>query len=133
MSETEKNPSASHGPIESAKNILDSVIGLLEKRLELASVELQEEKYRLFDQLFRAIVAGVLILMALIMVSFLIVVLCWDTNARIYVIGGLAVFYTSGAGWMFSVLRKRLAESPTPFSSTIEEIRKDREWFQNRN
>ena len=132
MSESEQ-PKSSHGAFASVKSIVESVTGLLEKRLELASIELQEEKFRLFDQALRAILAGVLGLMALIMLSFFIVALCWDTGARYYVIAGLAILYGVGAGWVFMSLRKRVAESPTPFAATIEETRKDREWFQKKN
>ena len=116
--------------MQSARNVMESVLGLFGKRFELAATELQEEKYRLIDQLFRAIMVGVLALMALMMISFLIIVVSWDTAARIYVIAGLALLYGI-AGWrVFVTLRQKLEDSPKPFAATVDEIRKDAEWFQ---
>lgn len=112
---------------------MDSVLGLLGKRFELAAIELQEEKYRLVDQLFRVIVAGVLGLMSLIMASFFLIVICWDTGARYHVIAGLAVVYGVAAWRSFVVLKRKLEKGPTPFAATIDEMRKDREWFQKQS
>jgi uncharacterized membrane protein YqjE len=122
-----------HGPIGSAKILLESVVGLFSKRFELVTVELQEEKYRLIDQLLRGIAIGVLGLMSLMMLSFLIIVVCWDTAARLYVIMGLAVVYGLGAWRVYSKLKQRLETDTSPFSATVEELKKDAKWFQKRD
>ena len=132
MSESEE-PRPSHGPIDSAKNVIESVLGLVEKRFELVAVEFQEEKYRLVDQLVRLAVVGVLGLMALFVGTIFVIVVTWDTAARLYVIFGLAVVYGMAAWRSFVSLKRAVEDAPKPFSATVEELRKDREWFQKKS
>ncbi len=132
MSESEE-PRSSRGPLESARNVLESVLGLVEKRLELAAAELQEEKYRLVDQLVRLAVVGVLGLMSLFVTTIFVIVVTWETGARLYVIFGLAVAYGVAAWRGIVSLKRAVEESPDPFSATVEELRKDREWFQKKD
>jgi uncharacterized membrane protein YqjE len=132
MSDDAEDHSA-HGPVESARNVLESVVGLLSKRFELATVELQEEKYRAIDQLLRVVMIGVFGLMSLMMLSFLVVVLSWDTGARLYVILGLVVAYALAAWRVYVSLQRKLEQSPDPFSATVGELRKDAEWFRNKS
>lgn len=132
MSDSE-DPKPSHGPLESAKNVLESVLGLFEKRFELAAVELQEEKYRLIDQVVRLLIVAVLGLMALIVATIFLIDIAWDTGARHYVIVGLALVYGVSSWRGFVALRRSVEDSPPPFSATVDELRKDREWFQKKN
>jgi uncharacterized membrane protein YqjE len=135
MSDSEEtdDAGATHGPIDSAKNVIESVLGLFEKRFELAATELQEEKYRLVDLLVRLAVVGVLGLMALIVMTILLIVLSWDTVARPYVIVGLALAYGISAWRCYVSLKRSVEDGPSPFSATVDELRKDREWFQRKS
>ena len=128
-----EEPKSSHGPLDSAKNVLESVLGLFEKRFELAAVELQEEKYRLIDQVVRLLIVAVLGLMALIVATIFLIDIAWDTGARHYVIVGLALVYGVSSWRGFVALRRSVEDSPPPFSATVDELRKDREWFQKKN
>lgn len=128
MSEPDSTPPP--GMTDSARNAMDSALGLMQKRLELAALELEEEKQRLLDSLFRIVVIAVLSLMALFMASFFVVLLCWETPARLWSVVLLSLGYAAGAWRGFVVLKRRLENSPTPFAATIEEFKKDREWFQ---
>lgn len=132
MSESEE-PNPTGSPLSSAKSVLESVLGLVEKRFELAAVEFQEEKHRMVEQLVRLAVVGVLGLMSLFVASIFVIVVTWDTAARLYVIFGLAVAYGLATWRGFAALRRVVEESPDPFSATVEELRKDREWFQKKN
>ncbi len=132
MSEPEES-GPSRGPLESAKNVIESVLGLVERRVELAAAELQEEKFRLVDHLFRLAVVGVLGLMAMFVATIFVIVVTWDTAARLYVIFALAAAYGVAAWRCYGSLKRAVEESPDPFSATVEELRKDREWFQKKN
>jgi uncharacterized membrane protein YqjE len=124
---------SSRGPVESARNILESVVGLLSKRFELATLELEEEKHRAIDQLLRVVLVAVFGLLSLMMLSFLIIVVCWDTAARLYVISGWVITYALAAWRVYLSLRRKLENGPTPFSATVDELRKDVEWFRKKS
>jgi uncharacterized membrane protein YqjE len=94
---------------------------------------LQEEKYRLIDQVVRLLIVAVLGLMALIVATIFLIDIAWDTGARHYVIVGLALVYGVSAWRGFVALRRSVENSPPPFSATVDELRKDREWFQKKS
>lgn len=128
----EEEPSRS-GPVDAVRDVLQSFWGLLEKRFELAATEFQEQRHRLVRQLVWLAAIAVLGLMALFTGTCLVIALTWDTAARSWVIAALALAYAAGAGWCLFTLRRIMAQSPPPFSATIEEFRKDREWFQKKS
>jgi uncharacterized membrane protein YqjE len=57
--------------------------------------------------------------------------LMFDGERRLYAAGGFCVLYLAGAVGAFLKVKSRLRETSLPFSDTIEEMRKDREWLQN--
>ena len=67
-------------------------------------------------------------IMAVLVLSATIILL-FREDLRVYAAIGLALLYLAGAIWSLMGLRKRLKERPMPFSATVEEIRKDREWL----
>jgi uncharacterized membrane protein YqjE len=111
--------------LSSVRRLIDTGLGLAQTRLELLSVELQQEKNRLIEMLAWMLIAVVLGLMAMILVSFTLVVLFWD-SARIVVLVLLCVLYVGGAAWAVQRARKTLKQSRTPLKDSIEELKKDR-------
>ena len=75
----------------------------------------------------------VLALLALFSVTILIIALTWETAARNWVIAGVALLYAAGAVWSCRRLKQVVAQSPPPFAATLEEFKKDREWFRKEN
>jgi uncharacterized membrane protein YqjE len=131
MGDEEQSPAG--GPMDGARDALKSFWSLLESRLELAAVEFQEQRNRLLVQFAWLAGGAVLGLMALFAGTFLLIALTWETAARNWVIAGLALAYSGGATWCLVRLKRMIAASPPPFASTIEEFRKDREWFRRTN
>src|SRR5471032_1491975 len=81
------------GYLSSLRSLGDGFLASVQDRLELFTVELQEEKFRLI-QTFIWISAAVFTgMMAITFVSLTLVYLFWET-ARLAVLGGLAVIYT---------------------------------------
>ncbi|MGD0060135.1 MAG: phage holin family protein [Verrucomicrobiia bacterium] len=115
----------SDGLLSSLRRLIDTGLGLAQTRLELLSVELQREKNRLIEVLVWILIAVVLGLVALILVSFTLVVLFWD-SARVVVLVLLCVLYVGGAIWAVQRARKILKQSRTPLKDSIEELKKDR-------
>lgn len=111
--------------LSSVRRLIDTGLGLAQTRLELLSVELQQEKNRLIELLAWLMIAVVLGMVALVLVSFTLVVLFWDT-ARVAVLVLLCVLYVGGAVWAAQRARKMMKHSRTPLQDSIEELKKDR-------
>jgi uncharacterized membrane protein YqjE len=111
--------------LSSLRRMIDTGLGLAQTRLELLSVELQQEKHRLVELLAWVLIAVVLGLVALILVSFTLVVLFWD-SARLAVLVLLCVLYVGGAAWAAQRARRVLKQARTPLKDSIEELKKDR-------
>jgi uncharacterized membrane protein YqjE len=110
----------------SSKRLGAAVLGLLHGHVELFGIELQEQKARTLSLLLFAGLALVFALLLLIALSALVLVLLWDSYRLTGVIG-LCVFY--GVAALFCALRLKAAvyDESSPFSSTLEELAKDRE------
>jgi uncharacterized membrane protein YqjE len=108
------------------------LISSAHERIELFSVELQEEKYR-FIQLLVWIGATIFAAaMALTFGSLVLVYLFWD-GARLAVLTGLTGFYVLAFAVIVAAFRRYLARQPKPFAATLEEIQEDGECIRNPN
>ena len=116
---------ASAGFLQSLRALGDGLLATVQDRLELFSVELQEEKFRLI-QIFVWISAAIFTgMMALGFASLTLVYLFW-ASARLAVLGGLAAFYAGALVVIIIAFRRFVARQPSPFSATRQEIREDR-------
>jgi uncharacterized membrane protein YqjE len=107
------------------RRLIDTGLGLAQTRLELLSVELQQEKNRLIELLAWVLIAVVLGLVALILVSFTLVVVFWDSG-RVVILVLLCALYVGGATWAVQRARKILKQSRAPLKDSIDELKKDR-------
>src|SRR3954464_456772 len=88
-----------------------TAIGTLQNRVELAAVELQEERQRLFELIL--LTGGALMLAGIALVLFsAAVVLLFAPAYRIYAAVGLAVLYLAGAAALRLRIKERLQSSP---------------------
>lgn len=123
---------SSTGLISSFRLLGDSLLGTVQDRLELFSVELQEEKFRLiltFVWISAAVFTG---MMALAFASLTVVYLFWE-SARLAVLSGLTVLYAIALVLTIVSFRRFIARQPSPFSATRQEIGKDRTCIRNEN
>ena len=118
---------AEAGVFESSKHFLRTTAAIAQNRLELLLIEVQEERTRLFDMLLLAAVAVACGLMALITISFTLVVVFWDDH-RVAVLAGLSLIYVVAAAAGFWQLDARLKRWQA-FSATLAELRKDCAWL----
>jgi uncharacterized membrane protein YqjE len=116
---------SSAGLLDSLRRLVDTGLGLAQGRLELLSVELQQEKHRFVELLVWTFLAVALGLVAVIVVSFTIVVLFWE-SARVPVLVVLGALYIAATIWAISRLRRLLRSGRRPLHDTIEEFKKDR-------
>lgn len=123
---------ASPGLMESLRNFGDGFIGSIHDRVELLSVELHEEKFRLiatFIWISAAVFCG---LLAITFASLTIVYLFWD-SARLAVLGGFTALYGIGLFVIVRSFRSFLKRQPRPFAATIAELKHDRECIRPEN
>jgi len=103
----------------------EGLLSSVQDRLELLSVELHEEKFRLI-QIFIWISAAVFTgMMAITFASLTIVYFFWET-ARLAALGGLTVLYAVIWAVIVVAFRRYLARQPKPFMATLGEISADR-------
>lgn len=108
----------------------DNLLAILHARVELISLEVHEEKFRLV-QIFVWISAAVFAAaMALSFISLTIVYLFWE-SARLAALGGLATFYSLAFVVVVVLFRRYLARQPQPFAATLEEFGRDRECIRD--
>lgn len=121
----EKNAGRPKGLLSAAGAFIDGVLGSAQKRLQLLSIEVQEEKLRLV-QLFIWVAAAVFAgMMTIALVTITVVSFFWDT-ARFAALGGATLFYAIGLGVLWWQFRRYLARQPPPFAATLGELERDR-------
>jgi uncharacterized membrane protein YqjE len=110
----------------SLRRFAATLIALVENRLALLATELEEERLRLVRLLLWGCLAAAFLLLGLVMLTFFVVALFWDTH-RVLVSGLLAVLYLAiGIGAAFAARACARARSRL-FSASLAELAKDRE------
>lgn len=120
------------GILHSFRVLGDGLLATVQDRLELFSVELQEEKIRLIQIFFWISAAVFTGMMALMFASLSVVYLFWE-SARLAVLLGLTIFYTAAVGAIVFAFRRFIARQPSPFAATCQEIGEDRACIRNVN
>ena len=94
-------------------------------RVELLSIEVQEEKARLVRLAMSAALVSALLIVSLVMLAILILAIYWDTPNRVPVALSLAVAFgllTLGGSFY---LAAQLRSSTTLFATSAGELRRD--------
>ncbi len=120
----ERSPAAP-GFLDSLRELGANLLGTVHDRAELFAIELQEEKVRLiqtFVWICAAVFSG---MMALTFLSLTLVYMFWE-QARLAVLGGLALFYLAALAGIIVAFRRYLARQPRPFDATLQELQEDR-------
>jgi uncharacterized membrane protein YqjE len=116
------------GIFASLRSLCDSGIALLQNRIKLFSVELEEQKIR-FVRLLALVAAAVFLANTAILAITITIIVVVGERARVPVMIGLCVLYSGAALIAFLALRKEIKDGPEPFEGTISEIKRDREWL----
>lgn len=122
----------STGLLGSFRVLGDSLLGTVHDRLELFSIELHEEKFRLvqtFIWISAAVFTG---MMAITFASLTLVYLFWE-SARLAVLGGLTLLYAAALVVIIVAFRRYLSRQPNPFAATLSEIGQDRACIQTKS
>lgn len=126
----EPAPPSPAGYLTSLRSLGDGLLATVQDRLELFSVELQEEKFRLIQTFVWIIAAVFMGIMAIAFASLTLVYLFWE-SARLAVLVGLTSTYAGTLVVIIISFRRFIARQPSPFSATRQEIGKDRTCIRN--
>jgi uncharacterized membrane protein YqjE len=103
-------------------------LGALQSRSELLLVEWQLERARLTELFILSLGLGFLGLLAAVLFTAIIIFLFPD-HLRLYVAGAFGLLYLSGA--LFAMLAVRSRMKQEPFSETVDQLKRDREWLDS--
>ena len=101
-----------------------TLAAMVQTRLELAVVEMEEESRRFFGYLVLALLSLFLFGVAMLLVALLVIVVFWDTHRIAAVAGMAAVFGVAGA-WVALRLKAGFAQKPPLLGHTLAELHKD--------
>lgn len=110
----------------SLKTLAGTVLELLQLRLELLSVEAQEEVQRLGGLLVYGAVAVTFLSLGLGFLAILITVALWDSH-RLLALAVFATLFLSLGGVCAWLARARALAGTRFFSSSAAELKRDRE------
>lgn len=116
--------SGAGGFLGSFRRVGSSLLALLQNRVQLLAVELQEEKLRAVRLLVWLTVALALGIAGLLVVVAVLALFLWQKAGYGGVLG-LAIALLGGAAFLLWQLRRRILCEPTPFATTVAEIGKD--------
>lgn len=111
---------------DTARRLAATLLAMLHTRIELASVELQEESQRLIGYLVLGLAALFLAGLSVLLLVFLVIVLFWDSH-RIEAVTALTVLCGLGTVFVAVTLRSQLRKRPPLMGATVGELKKDLE------
>ncbi len=113
------------GLLASLRGLAVTGLALLQTRLELLAVEIQEEKTRSVSLAAYSVATVILLGAGAIFLAAFITVLLWDSN-RLLALGILSALFLGGGLVCLSIVR-RLATTPSGlFAGSLAELAKDR-------
>ncbi|MDB6055378.1 MAG: hypothetical protein JWN25_2901 [Verrucomicrobiales bacterium] len=119
----------SSGVVGSVRRMTDTVLAVIHNRLELASLELKEEKGRVIGLLIWAVAAIFFGLMSVVALMLLLLFVFWDNKVAVAI--GLSGFFLVATLAAFFALKSKLKNPPIPFAETINQLKKDRAWLKS--
>ena len=119
----------STGAINSIRSFMASWVALLRTRIEIVSLELEEQREWMEQMIMMAVAALFCLSLGMLLLTLFVVVLFWE-DYRLWVLGGFALFYLGGGVALFLALRKKSKNKPRIFSTSASELAKDHSYLQ---
>ena len=119
--------SGTEGFLTHIRQLGASVLDHVAMRVELLSIEVQEEKARLVRLAMSAALVSALVIVSLVMVAILVLAIYWDTpnrvTAALWLAGSFGVLTIGGVFYVVS----QLGRASTLFATSAGELRRDAE------
>lgn len=123
MADTEDSP-RSGGLSDAIARLGGTALALLRTRLELVTVEFEEERERATELLVLVLSAVLLALFALLFASLFVIAYFWEAY-RLWAIAGVTLFYVVLAILTIMRLQQRRRDKPAAFAATLAELGHD--------
>jgi uncharacterized membrane protein YqjE len=112
------------GLLEAVARVGSSLFGMLQNRLELASLEIGEARERLVFTIVVSFAAVLLLGGAVVALTAWIAAVLWSTLGPA-VLGGIALVYGAAGAGLLWWLRGKLRNDPPLLADTLAELRTD--------
>ncbi len=124
--------SNSTGLAESLKRMTDTLLSIVQTRLELLSNELEEERVHIGLLLFYGAIAFFFFGMSILLLTILVVAAFGDDHLLL-VLGGLIVLFVIAGGLSWWAFRQVAQKRSGLFSSSLDEFAQDRDLLSPRS
>jgi len=129
MASSSSSASPSPGILDAIRSFLASWVALAQTRVELLSLEIEEQREWLEYILIRSLAALFFISLGLVLLT-LFVVMCFWESYRLWVLGSFALIYLGAGIGLALVLRSKARTRPKLFENTAAELGKDNSHLQ---
>jgi uncharacterized membrane protein YqjE len=109
---------------ETLGRLAATLVAMVHTRLELASVEMEEQSQRYLGYLLMSLLAVFLFGIAIVLVALFVIILFWDTH-RIAAVLGMAAVFGAAAAVIAMKVKSGFASQPALLSATLGELQKD--------
>ncbi len=123
-------PPATGGLFDSLRRLLATTLGIAQVRLELFGTELEAEKLRLFDALWRAALGLLMLGVALVLAVGFVLLLFWDGYRLPALAVTLLLFVAAGVGLLVRARALLRTGEGGPFALSLGELQRDRDGLQ---
>jgi uncharacterized membrane protein YqjE len=127
----DESPQTGGGMFATFTRILRTLGDVAENRVDIFVTEWREERLQFLDVLMLLLAGTVCTVMALLVITFAVVVFFWDTHPFL-VLGLIILAYGGAAGVSFWALHRRLRRWQS-FPETQEQFKKDLACFKIKN
>jgi uncharacterized membrane protein YqjE len=119
------------GLFKSLANLVATIIGIAQTRIELLTTELQEEIHRAAGILVWTLVALLAAALGLFLTALVIIVVFWDTHRVLASVLVATTFFVIAFAAL-AVLSAKMRNRPKLLEGTLAELAKDREQLTRR-
>lgn len=116
---------AGPGLFTSLRSFWSVLLAILYTRLDLATTELEDEAVRGIQLVAASLISLLAFFTAFFFVMFFLIAMFWDTEYRLWVIGGILMVYLAIGFILLAVARNMFLNRPRFLSQTIAELRRD--------
>jgi uncharacterized membrane protein YqjE len=116
----------SRGLVGSLRRLGSTFAAVFHSRVELLAHEIERERVRVTRLVLLGVAALFFLFLGALTATIFIIVLFWDSQ-RLVAIGFLTLVYLAIGGGIAFVAKQEASRAARPFSSSLEQLRKDRE------
>ena len=113
------------GFLANVRQLLATLLEIVQVRLELLAAELEQEKRRVFSALVLAAVALVCMALGLVMLSVVVLLIFWDSY-RVWAACALALLFGGGGAYLLVRAKQKLSAPSGLFVHSLAELQRDR-------